>query len=257
MFASTLNSRIHTYMYGFLLLLAGLMLWAGQANAKVDYTGVNLAGLEFGGKGDLNPATYVSNGKKYYDYWRSIGGNIIRLPFQWERVQHDRFGGLNGTYLGYLKDGVNYAKANNMVLVLDMHNYARYKGAEMANDNGLKDAYADVWRKLANEFKGESHVWFNIMNEPHDITSARWIEFAQIATDAIRSTGAGNRIVVPTVDWSGAHRFNDGGFDRGPYESFRDPGNNYMFEVHQYLDDCNCGFSANSVGGKGSSVLRG
>ena len=52
----------------------------------VKYTGVNLAGLQFGGAGGSLWTDYVSNGQTSYDYWSNAGANTIRLPFTWERL---------------------------------------------------------------------------------------------------------------------------------------------------------------------------
>ena len=224
----------------------------------VKYTGVNLAGLEFGSGLDSN--AYVSNPEHHYDFWANeAGANVIRLPFKWERLQNDKFGEFDETYLGYLKDAVEHAAERGMVLILDMHNYAKGYGSSMSSDDSLLPAYQDVWQKLAEEFKDDANVWFNIMNEPHSIDADRWMEFAQAATDKIRATGATNKIIVPTVDWSGAHQFNydNSGAKEAAYESYYDPANNFAFEVHQYLDGDNSGFSPIAQSGKGANVLDG
>ena len=187
----------------------------------------------------------MSNGESHYDYWANeAGANIIRLPFKWERLQNEKFGEFDQTYLGYLQDAVKYAADRGMVLVLDMHNYAKGFGSSMSYDDSLLPAYQDVWQRLAEEFKDDENVWFGIMNEPHSIDADRWMEFAQAASDKIRATGATNKIVVPTVDWSGAFQFN---FDsneskEAAYETYYDPADNFVFEVHQYLDSDNSGF---------------
>ncbi|MBX2855916.1 MAG: cellulase family glycosylhydrolase [Rhodobacteraceae bacterium] len=224
----------------------------------VKYTGVNLAGLEFGSGLDSN--AYVSNPEHHYDFWANeAGSNVIRLPFKWERLQNEKYGEFDDTYLGYLKDAVEHAAERGMVLILDMHNYAKGFGSSMSSDDSLLPAYQDVWQKLAEEFKDDENVWFNIMNEPHSIDADRWMEFAQAATDKIRATGATNKIIVPTVDWSGAHQFNyDGNASKeAAYETYYDPANNFAFEVHQYLDGDSSGFSPIAQSGKGATVLDG
>ena len=225
------------------------------------YTGVNLSGLEFGGGiGGTNGTDYISNGQAQYDYWAGAGANTIRLPFTWERLQPQANGALDAGYLQLLHDAVDRAQANGQTLILDMHNYGAYFGQGMVgNDPALKAAYVDVWTRLANEFKTDANVWFGLMNEPHDIPADTWMGFAQAATDAIRGTGAGNRLLVPTVDWSGAHRFNDPNYadEKAVYESFVDSGTNFAFEVHQYLDQDNSGSSGDAVDGKGATVMQG
>ncbi|ATN37741.1 hypothetical protein ACO34A_28675 (plasmid) [Rhizobium sp. ACO-34A] len=227
---------------------------------SVEFTGVNLSGLEFGGTGGTLGTNYIANGETHYDYWSDAGANTIRLPFTWERLQPQANGALDADYLQLLHDAVDYAQAHGQLLILDMHNFGEYSGQSMAGGStALKDAYADVWEKIANEFKDEPNVWFGIMNEPHDIAVGTWMDFAQAATDAIRDTGAENKILVPTVDWSGAYRFNDTDYldEMAAYEAFTDPANNFAFEIHQYLDQYSGGVSGDAVDGRGATVMQG
>src|SRR5262245_22384353 len=128
----------------------------------VKFTGVNLAGLEFGGGiGGSLWTDYVSNGDQQYGYWDDAGANTIRLPFTWERLQPQANGALDAGYLQLLHDAVNLAKAHGQLLILDMHNFGGYFGQSMAGGSAsLRAAYADVWARLASEFKDESNVWF-------------------------------------------------------------------------------------------------
>ena len=76
-----------------LIILSGVlaMLGLGMASAQnpLRFTGVNLAGADFG-EGQL-PGTF---GKHYtyptaeeVDYFTAKGMNVFRLPFRWERLQ--------------------------------------------------------------------------------------------------------------------------------------------------------------------------
>lgn len=226
----------------------------------VQYTGVNLSGLEFGGTGGTLGTNYTSNSEAEYQYWSKAGANTIRLPFVWERLQPKEGGSLDASYLKLLHDAVNYAKSKGMVLILDLHNFANYNGQSFASGSSqLKNEFANIWSKLAVEFGKEPNVWFGIMNEPHDISATTWMQYAQAATNAIRATGAENKILVSTVDWSGAYRFNDANYnvEMGTYATFKDPANNFAFDLHQYLDPFSAGVSADAGIGTGNTVLAG
>lgn len=230
------------------------------ATQGIRYTGVNMAGLEFGAGIGSHGTEYISNGKDNYDFWaQDVGANVIRFQFTWERLQHNAFGNLDQEYLGYIKDAVSYAAANNMVIAIDMHNFAEYFGTRFsAGNTALKNAYADVWGKLAAEFGDDANVWFDIMNEPHDIDAQVWVDHAQAATNAIRATGAGNKILVPTVDWSGADNFlQNNTYEKAAYATYNDPADNYAWQVHQYLDSNGSGGSPDAVPGKGAGALQG
>jgi len=226
------------------------------------YTGVSLAGLEFGdGETGVLGTNYIDNGVSHYQYWANEGANTIRLPFTWERLQPTANGPLDTAYLDLLRDAVDYATANGQTLLLDMHNYGEYFTQNFNTSPALQAAFANVWMRLANEFGDNANVWFGLMNEPHDIEPfSKWVDFAQAATNAIRGTGADNKILVSVGEWAGAHRFNDPAYHQyavPAYEAFVDPGNNFAFEVHQYLDADNSGHSPDAVDGKGATVLQG
>lgn len=66
-------------------------------------------------------------------------------------------------------------------------------------------ALADLWRRLALEFKNDKAVIFGLMNEPNGISAPDWANAAQGAINAIRKTGANNLILVPGTAYTGAH----------------------------------------------------
>ncbi|REE85139.1 fibronectin type III domain protein [Paenibacillus taihuensis] len=99
------------------------------------------------------------------------------------------------------------------------------------------------WVDLANKYKDNPYVWFNLMNEPGlgglsvDASSARWKEVHDAIITAIRSTGAQNIIVLD------GHNFGqEGGFKNqsndsailtnGPY--FTGKYSNIVFSLHMY-----------------------
>ncbi len=215
------------------------------------YTGVNLAGLEFGQGGTLNDQ-YVLCGKEHYDYWSgNVGANTVRLPFNWERLQPQAYGELNPEYLSCLQESVSHARANDMTIILDLHNYARYYG-EVTDQWKL----GDVWKKLADHFGDAPDIWFNLMNEPYEVDAGQWADITQSVVNQLREVGIDNKLLLSGTHWSGAHAWIESG-NAEAYDDFTDPLNNYAFDVHQYLDGPSSGFSGTVVDGSGSTRLVG
>src|SRR5690606_20262449 len=133
---------------------------------------------------------YVYPTEADFDYYASKGLNLIRIPFRWERMQHGLNVPLNAAQLGYMDTAVARASARGMKVILDMHNYARCKVGGVDYQFGdaqlPASAYADVWRRLADHYKGNSAIYgFDIMNEPYSMpTSTTWPEYAQAAVNA-------------------------------------------------------------------------
>jgi endoglucanase len=216
-----------------------------------------LSGAEFGQDKPM-PGTY---GTQYIypsaneaAYFKSKGMNIVRLPFRWERLQPTFNQAFDANELGRLHTFVDAVTANGMTVLLDVQNFAHYGGAQHEYDSAWVigstnvpiTAFANLWSRLATEFKGNSRVMFGLMNEPHDIDVSTWVTAANQAIAAIRATGATNTITVPGVSWTGAWSWTNktwqtGGTYNGDSNAVAmlnvtDNGNNLLFEVHQYLD---------------------
>jgi endoglucanase len=215
--------------------------------------GVSLSGAEFGfqipGVFDVD---YTYPMPAEIDYYVSKGMTEFRIPFLWERLQPTLGGPLNEIELGRLDGIVNYALSKNVGVLLDPHNYARYNngviGGEVPNT-----AFADFWSKVADHYKGSLRVDFGLMNEPHDMPTEQWVDAANAAIQAIRATGATNLIAVPGNAWEGAKSWSEGWYgtaNSAAMLSVVDPGNNIMFEAHQYLDADSSGSDPTCGGAK-------
>lgn len=217
------------------LLLVALSVVA-CVYAGVALTGVNLSGAEFG-SGDIPGAIfyqYTWDGPKDAEYFVGKGMNVYRIPFLWERMQTVAGGPLEPLQLQYLHTLVDYLTNNSRYSLLDPHNFGSGFGGKVGQSATSICLFADLWYKLALEFKDNPYVIFGIMNEPNNQNVTIWRNAAQVAIDAIRYTGATNLITVPGVDWTGAY---DWGVENAPVMiTIEDPINNFVFEVHQYLD---------------------
>lgn len=227
------------------------------------YRGANLSGAEHGIENDgvenWGDATPGAEGSQYawpdpetnaemdeIDLFLERGMNFYRLPISWERIQQTLYGNLDPGYLGRLHDTVNAIRSRGATVMIDIHNYARYKSqAEpdasqspiIGSTEVPTDALADLWGKLAAEF-GEasqtSPIWFDLMNEPHDIDATVWAEAANQAISAIRDSGAQNVILVPPVQWGTAWDFSWHEGMQDHTQDIVDPLDNYAVQVHQY-----------------------
>lgn len=65
-------------------------------------------------------------------------------------------------------------------------------------------SFQTFWQKLANEFKSNSKVVFDLMNEPHDIAATAAASLMQGGINGVRASGATNTIMVEGTSWTGA-----------------------------------------------------
>ncbi|MEP7295303.1 MAG: glycoside hydrolase family 5 protein [Burkholderiales bacterium] len=218
----------------------------------MQWRGVSLAGAEFG-PGNL-PGTYNADytypSATSVSYFKGKGMNTVRLPFLWERLQPSLNQPFDATELARLTSFVQQVTASGVSVVLDPHNYARYRGNLIGSAQVPNAAFADFWQRLATQFKGNDKVLFGLMNEPHDMPTEQWLAGANAALAAIRSAGAGNVVTVPGNAWTGAHSWLQSWYGTANgtvMKGIVDPGDNMVFEVHQYLDADSSGTSGTCV----------
>ncbi|WP_072395373.1 glycoside hydrolase family 5 protein [Hyphomicrobium sp. CS1GBMeth3] len=244
---------------------AGLAVRAEQTpeKPKLAFAGVNLAGAEFGKVPGRYEYDYTYPQPANIDYYAGLGFNVIRLPFLWERLQPTLGAPLAAEELARLEAVVSRAGAKGQSVILDPHNYARRR---IADDNWKTrpfigtsavptDAFADLWHRLAETYKNNPRVIFGLMNEPAGIAIDPWFAAAQAAVASIRDAGASNLILVPGIDFTGAHSWlSSGNVAMG---KIVDPAANLAFEVHQYLDRDSSGTTPDAMSATiGSQRIR-
>ena len=226
-----------------LAMALAVLLPVGSANQAQAipprYYGVNLASAEFGPDKvpGLAGRDYIYPTAKTAAPFRAMGMNSVRLPVLWERLQHKANGPLDPAELARL-DASIADLAGFQQVIIDVHNYARYQGKLLSRSDGNATALPDLWSRLATHFKNRPQVAFGIMNEPWKIEAGEWRLIAEDTVAAIRRTGARNLVLVPGTRWSGGHSWYAGGNDSNAaaLSAFKDPGGNFAFEIHQYLD---------------------
>ncbi|MEP1573688.1 glycoside hydrolase family 5 protein [Roseibium album] len=220
--------------------ICALVQMPASAQATTCLRGVNIAGAEFGDPGSIHGQGYIYPSETTLDWAAQQEMTAIRLPFLWERLQPELFGNFDPAELARLQVTVQAANSRGLSVVLDLHNYAEYRGQRLGTGTVTSEALADFWRRLPPYFAGNDKVVFGLMNEPADITAKIWFEGAQAGLDAIRDSGADQLVLVPGTIWTGAsHWFDeqDGGSNADHFRNISDKADNFAFEFHQYLDE--------------------
>jgi endoglucanase len=249
------------------------LTFAFSSSADIQYAGVNLSGAEFGDVkqyGGSLPGTYGSQfiypNNTEVNYYQSRGMNIIRLPFRWERLQLTNNAAFNSAESNRLVSFVSYASSQGMYVILDPHNFQRYwpdistyttmqSGSVGVIGNSVvpDSAFSNFWYGIANisSFKNNPYVVFGLMNEPNAVSETQMVASENAAIAGIRATGATNMIFVPGNRWTGAWTWSNsdanGAANSVAMLGIVDPGSNFCYEVHQYLDSDGSGTMTNIV----------
>jgi len=214
--------------------------------------GVSLAGAEFGCESsdfsNENPGQlgvdYTFPESETIRYFSRAGVDVVRIPFRWERIQPRLGQRLDRQHVRELRKVATLARRHRTTLILDLHNYGRYRLAGVKDCvidqqvNGsvpvTREHFADLWSRIASEFRNDkSIVGYALMNEPHDMGGSDWKQISQYAVDAIRKTDRTTNVFVCGDDWASAERFAKA---NGPQAWIRDPANRTIYEAHCYFD---------------------
>ncbi|KIO16912.1 glycoside hydrolase family 5 protein [Tulasnella calospora MUT 4182] len=159
--------------------------------------GVNESCAEFGQTkwpGVLG-TDYIWPATSSIDFFVGKGFNTFRVAFLMERLNPPATGltgAFDSTYLNGLKTTVNYITGKGAYAIIDPHNFMRYNNGIISDQT----AWTTWWKNLANEFKSNSKVIFDLQNEPWGIDATVVATYMQAAVNAIRSIGATQLILV-------------------------------------------------------------
>ena len=216
--------------------------------------GINLAGAEFGTVPGVHGTEYLYPPSADIAYYQKLGFRFIRLPFKWERLQPEPFSAFAPGEQALLSETVRDVTGRGLTLVLDPHNYAKRRlPADNWADEHLVGSDAvpagmlyDFWARLARLFPDRGVV-FGLMNEPVGLTAEAWLPIVNGTIAAIREAGAANLVLVPGVEYTGAHSWlRTGNTLMG---QALDPMRTIAFDVHQYLDQRSSGTEPVAISG--------
>ncbi|KAF4998610.1 hypothetical protein FGRMN_2936 [Fusarium graminum] len=252
----TLTSTFNMRLQNIFLFLAAYTATAGH----IQWAGVNLFGLandvnilgsayntflSLSCEPSYNSYPYIDTVENY-ESWHDKGFNLFRISMAWQHVQVSLGGHLNETNMKAVDRIVKRVTDDGGQAILDIHNYARWYCAVIGqpevsflnpNITVTNDHFANLWMRLAERYKDNPNVIFQLMNEPHDLDIIKWGATNQAAILAIRNITAEQKILVSgtqfarLVDWEA---FSAPGIGPG---LIQDPANNTLYDFHQYFDD--------------------
>ncbi|KAI7781234.1 cellulase [Diaporthe eres] len=245
---------------------------SGQ-HGKAEFVGMNICGFDFGcnqkGFCDLSkidapltnvPPAYtdpddpLNNGTAQMVHFATADNfNVFRLPVSWQYLVNNDLGGpLDPTTFGYYDQLVRGCLSTGAYCMIDLHNYARWDGKRIGEDDGPSVAqFADLWGKVAANYKHDDRVWFGTMNEPYDLPSLpSWKDAVQAAVTAIREAGAATQFISLPGRGHQSPGYLIAKGDGDILKQVTNPDGtvaNLVFDVHLYLDADGSGTSRKCV----------
>ena len=176
-----------------LMVLFGMSWQSVSAACPPRFQGINLVPLPTGWYNSAVEMKFPT--AEHIAYYKNAGMNAIRLPIQWEEMQPTLFGALNPRYVEHARDFLDLVQAQGMKVLVDLHNYGRYREQLIGAPQVPAAAFKDVWTKLASAFGSHPAIYaWGLMNEPHH-TNGLWHKVAQAGVDGIRAVESGRLVL--------------------------------------------------------------
>lgn len=225
-----------------------------------NYTGVNLSGGEnlCCSPSGILPPTYK------LDYFAGKGFGMVRLPTTsvWLYPASSPLQPLNTATVNKLQTIISRAYANGQYVLIDDHEYGALYAftADQLNilpNTNAENRFVDMWSRIATKWQNWPNVMFGLSNEPQQVgqTPSAWQSTVVKVIAGIRTAGATQKVSIMSPGWHASNWVSSGGAAPWSGTNTWDPGNNFWFEFHQYLDGSNSGGSPVATQ-NGSTVLN-
>lgn len=151
--------------------------------------GINRSGLQH--KNGLMLAGFGSDPmpelKRWRDEWNVV---VVRLPIG--QSYYTTYGEAP-QYRKGVEDIVAATRALGIYLILELHGYDAQNLDSAQPDPSSTPVF---WAQVARQFGAETHVLFDIWNEPHSVPWSTWKANAEKIIRAIRDAGASETLIV-------------------------------------------------------------
>ena len=132
---------------------------------------------------------------------KSLGCDVIRLPINLHFMTNgapDYI--IDPLFFDFLDQAVDWAEELQIHLLLDNHTF----DPAVNTDPSVEGILLKVWPQMAEHYKNRSnYVYYEILNEPHGITTAAWCQIQLKVINAIRAIDTKHTIVVCPSGFNG------------------------------------------------------
>jgi endoglucanase len=131
---------------------------------------------------------------------KSLGVDVIRLPVR----MHSMTGGspdytIDPLLFKFLDIALDWAEKYEIYIIIDNHSFDPVRGLQ----NDIDTILIPVWTQVAQRYKDRSeYIIYEILNEPHGISDARWGEVQGMVIQAIRRIDQRHAIIVGGTDYN-------------------------------------------------------
>lgn len=105
---------------------------------------------------------------------KALGYNVVRIPFHYNMFWNGVTGAVKNDGFVWLDKAVNWAKANNIYVILCLHAAPGSQNPSYSSDNPTGDAGVNFWNDWNNVITA-GKIWNHIANHYKNYTGNEWI----------------------------------------------------------------------------------
>lgn len=157
------------------------------------------------------------------DFIASQGANTIRLPFHYKLFTNEDYMGLTENQDGFARvdSVVEWCRANNLYLILDMHDAPAGQTGDNIDDSygypflmesePAQQQFIEIWKKIAQRYRNEPVILgYELINEPvatyfgesQERLNAQLVELYKRSVKAIREIDKKHIILIGAPQWN-------------------------------------------------------
>lgn len=197
---------------------------------------------------DFAKAEEAAKRKKMLEDIAEAGFKTVRIPIcfgAWMQLKRP-YDWDNPDGLKMADSFVKWALANKLNVIIDLH-HSEFDGS--TQEARKPERLVNLWMRIAHRYQNldPERVFFELRNEPHDITAEAWRWQANQMIKAIREIAPNHTLIVGFQDWNGRQAM----IDSKPFDD-----KNIIYTFHYYDPFLFTHQGANWVTGSGVSEMR-
>ncbi|MCL5996448.1 MAG: glycoside hydrolase family 5 protein [Chloroflexi bacterium] len=166
--------------------------------------GVNLGNaLEAPNEGDWGVTLQESD----FQLIKDAGFTAVRIPVRWSAHAAETAPyTIDPAFFTRVDWVIEQALSRGLAAVVNVHHYEEFFQAPEQHTA----RFIALWQQIASHYKDyPDDLFFEPMNEPHDISASTWNDTLATTISAIRATNPRRYLIVGPVDWNSHRRLND------------------------------------------------
>ncbi|MGH2644094.1 MAG: glycoside hydrolase family 5 protein [Chitinophagaceae bacterium] len=168
----------------------------------------------------------IQDKKQQLSLIHQLGFKTLRLPVSFDHWTSLKppYRIVKTNYFAAIDSILQWAKLYDLNVIIDDHNGSLDDSAKVIQKLPRLNA---IWKQVATRYKNTdpNKVFFEIYNEPHNISSEQWKECALQLIKTIRSIAPDHTLIVGGVDWNSIS---------GLQKLGKLPDNNIIYTFHFY-----------------------